>query len=188
MSSVLYYSKFCNHCKELITRIAKTKTKNELHFVCIDNREKHTDGTTNIILENGQRLLLPPNVKTVPSILLLHHGNRVLGGIKEILHYLKPGEETIMNQATNFNGEPKAFSFCEMGSSLSDNYSYLDMTSEELSAKGNGGLRTMHSYTKIQDNQAIETPPDDYEPDKVKESDLGKIEAKRSQDVANINY
>ena len=101
MSSVLYYSKFCNHCKELITRIAKTKTKNEMHFVCIDNREKHTDGTTNIILENGQRLLLPPNVKTVPSILLLHHGNRVLGGIKEILHYLKPGEETIMNQATN---------------------------------------------------------------------------------------
>ena len=92
MSSVLYYSKFCNHCKELITRIAKTKTKDEMHFVCIDNREKHTDGTTNIILENGQRLLLPPNVKTVPSILLLHHGNRVLGGIKEILHYLKPDD------------------------------------------------------------------------------------------------
>ena len=152
MSSVLYYSKFCNHCKELITRIAKTKTKDDLHFICIDNREKHKDGTINIILDNGQRILLPPNITTVPSVLLLHHGNRVLGGIKEILHYLKPGETTIMNQATNFNGEPQAFSFCEMGSSLSDNYSYLDMTPEELLAKGNGGLRQMHSYCTINQN------------------------------------
>jgi len=183
MSSVLYYSKFCNHCKELITRIAKTKTKNDLHFICIDNREKHKDGTINIILDNGQRILLPPNITTVPSVLLLHHGNRVLGGIKEILHYLKPGETTIMNQATNFNGEPQAFSFCEMGSSLSDNYSYLDMTPEELLAKGNGGLRQMHSYCTINQNQTIATPPDDYEPDKVGAVDLGKLQMQRAEDV-----
>ena len=183
MSSVLYYSKFCNHCKELITRIAKTKTKNEIHFICIDSREKHTDGTTNIILENGQRILLPPNIKTVPAILLLHHGNRVLEGIKEILHYLKPGEETIMNQATNHNGEPQAFSFCEMGSSLSDNYSYLDMSAEDLSAKGNGGLRQMHSYYTINQSDSIATPPDDYEPDKVGAVDLGKLQMQRANDV-----
>ena len=183
MSSVLYYSKFCNHCKELITKIAKTKTKDEIHFVCIDNRERHKDGTTNIILDNGQRLLLPPNISTVPSILLLHHGNRVLAGIKEILHYLKPGETTIMNQATNFNGEPQAFSFCEMGSSSSDNYSYLDMTAEELSAKGDGGLRMRHNYMLINESQIIATPPDDYEPDKVGAVDLGKLQAKRNNEI-----
>ena len=183
MSSVLYYSKFCNHCKELITKIAKTKTKDDIHFVCIDNRQRHKDGTTNIILDNGQRLLLPPNISTVPSILLLHHGNRVLAGIKEILHYLKPGEETIMNQATNFNGEPKAFSFCEMGSSLSDNYSYLDMSAEELSAKGNGGLRQMHSYCTINQSDSIATPPDDYVPDKMGTIDMNKIMEKRATDI-----
>ena len=113
----------------------------------------------------------------------MHHGNRVLAGIKEILHYLQPGETTIMNQATNFNGEPQAFSFCEMGSSLSDNYSYLDMTAEELSAKGNGGLRQMHSYCTITQNQTIATPPDDYEPDKVGTVDLGKLQMKRANDV-----
>ena len=183
MSSVLYYSKFCKYCKELITKISRTKTKDGMHFVCIDTREKHQDGTTHIVLDNGQRLLLPPNVKTVPSILLLHHGNRVLTGIKEILHYLSPGETQIMNQATNFNGEPQAFSFYEMGSSLSDNYSYLDMTAEELSAKGNGGLRMMHNYCTINQNQTIATPPDDYEPDKVGSVDLGKLQMQRANEV-----
>ena len=70
-----------------------------------------------------------------------------------------------------------------MGSSLSDNYSYLDMSPEELSAKGNGGTRMMHSYSSIFDNQKIHTPEDDYEPDKIGEVDLGKIQSERERDV-----
>ena len=88
-----------------------------------------------------------------------------------------------MNQATNHNGEPQAFSFCEMGSSLSDNYSYLDMSAEDLSAKGNGGLRQMHSYCTINQSDSIATPPDDYEPDKVGAVDLGKLQMQRANDV-----
>ena len=183
MSSVLYYSNYCQHCKDLLTKISRTKTRDDIHFVCIDKREKHKDGSTHIILENGQRLLLPPNVKKVPSILLLHHGNRVLDGIHEITHYLSPGEVEINNQATNFNGEPMAFSFSEMGSNMSDNYSYLDMSAEELSAKGNGGMRMMHSYSTIGGNQTIATPPEDYEPDKVGQVDLGKLQMQRANDV-----
>lgn len=183
MSSVLYYSNYCQHCKDLLTKISRTKTRDDIHFVCIDKREKHKDGSTHIILENGQRLLLPPNVRKVPSILLLHHGNRVLDGINEITHYLSPGEVEINNQATNFNGEPMAFSFSEMGSNMSDNYSYLDMTAEELSAKGNGGMRMMHSYSTIGGNQNIATPPEDYEPDKVGQVDLGKLQMQRANDV-----
>jgi len=183
MSSVLYYSKFCEHCKELITKIARTKTKDDIHFVCIDKREKHEDGSTQIILENGQRLLLPPNITTVPAVLLLHHGNRVLTGITEITTFLNPGETTIMNKAQNFNGEPQAFSFCEMGSSLSDNYSYLDQSAEELSAKGDGGTRQMHSYCTIKQNDTIATPPDDYEPNKIGEVDLGQLQMQRESEV-----
>jgi hypothetical protein len=188
MSEILYYSNYCNHCKQLLLKLSKTAKRDEMHFICIDKRVKNEDGSIHLLMDNGQRLLLPPNVVKVPSILLLNRGKRVIDGLSEIYSYLSPQEKELNNKATMLNGEPLAFSFSEMGANLSDNYSYLDMTSEELSAKGNGGLRTMHSYTKIQDNQAIETPPDDYEPDKVKESDLGKIEAKRSQDVANINY
>ena len=70
-----------------------------------------------------------------------------------------------------------------MGNSLSDNYSYLDMSPDDLMAKGNGGLRMMHSYCTINQNQTIETPPDDYEPDKVGQVDLGKLQMARASEV-----
>lgn len=183
MTAALYYSKYCDHCKELLVKVSRSKTRDDIHFICIDNRTKHTDGSTHIILDNGQRLLLPPNVTKVPSILLLHHGNRVLDGLKEIYNYLNPGEVEINNEATLENGEPLAFSTYEMGSTLSDNYSYLDMSSDELSAKGSGGLRMMHNYTTVSDNNTIATPPDDYTPNKVGNVDMGKLEQARSEEV-----
>lgn len=183
MSSILYYSKNCNHCNELLTNLSKTQNREDIHFVCIDKREKNSDGTIEIILDNAQRLLLPPNIKKVPSVLLLNHGNRVLDGLNEIWEFLKPTEIATNNHATNFNGEPSAFSFCEMGNSLSDNYSYLDTSPDDLMAKGNGGLRMMHSYCTINQNQTIETPPDDYEPDKVGQVDLGKLQMARASEV-----
>ena len=70
MSAVLYYSNYCNHCKQLLLKLSRTKTRDDLHFVCIDKREKHKDGTTHIILENGKRLLLPPNFASKGSKVL----------------------------------------------------------------------------------------------------------------------
>ena len=85
--------------------------------------------------------------------------------------------------ATQNNQEPLAFSMTEMGCTLSDNYSYLDMTPEELSAKGNGGLRQMHNYATIDFHQTIATPPDDYVADKVGEVDLGRMAQVRNEDI-----
>ncbi len=183
MSSILYYSKHCRHCRDLLVSLSKTKTKKDIHFVCIDVREKGPKGTTHIVLTNGQRLLLPPNITTVPSLLLLHHGNQVISGLAGIMSQMAPNEARISSQATGNNGEPLAFSSYEMGSNLSDNYSYLDMSADDLSAKGNGGLRMMHSYMGIGDSQSIATPPDDYEPNKVGTVDLGMIASKRAEDV-----
>ena len=187
MSSVLYYSNNCSYSKILLKKLAKSKLSEDIHFICIDKREKQSDGGIHIILETGGRILLPPNITSVPSLLLLHHGNRVIKGLKEINHFLKPGEVVINNKATNMNGEPLAFSFNEMGNNLSDNYSYLDMTSEDLSAKGNGGLRMKHNYMLINENPKIATPPDMYEPDKVGNVDLGKIQMARDNDIRQNN-
>ena len=183
MSIVLYYSNYCEHCKELLMKVSRTKTSNDIHFICIDNRSKQSDGSTHIILENGQHLLLPPNVTKVPSILLLHHGNRVIDGLNEIYEYLNPSEVQENNKATLQNGEPLAFSTSEMGSNLSDNYSYFDMSSDELSAKGDGGLRMMHNYTSISNNQVIATPPDDYEPNKVGDVSLETLQQQRNAEI-----
>jgi hypothetical protein len=183
MSVILYYSQFCQHSKELLLKLSRTKQKTKIHFICIDKRERQQNGETHIILENGSHILLPDTVKEVPSILLLNNNNKVLSGLNNILDYLKPQEKEINRVATNNNMEPQAFFSYEMGSSLSDNYSYLDMTPDELSAKGDGGTRMMHSYSSIYENQKIETPEDDYEPDKIGEVDLGKIQSDREREV-----
>ena len=182
MSGILYYSEYCQHCKDLLRLLSRTKTTNKIHFICIDIREKQQNGEIHIILENGQKVLLPPTVKTVPSLLLLHKGNKVLSGLQSILEYLKPEQEERKRVATKNNMEPMAFSTMEM-SSLSDNYSYLDLSPDQLAAKGNGGLRMMHNYSGIEQSQKIETPEDDYEPDKIGEVDLGKIQSERDADI-----
>ena len=103
---------------------------------------------------------------------------------EKLCTFLKPGEVEINNRvATKMNGEPLAFSMNEMGSGLSDNYSYLDMSAEELSAKGEGGLRMMHHYSTIKQNDSIATPPDDYVPNKVGNVDISKLQAQRNKDI-----
>ena len=117
--------------------------------------------------------------------LLINDNYRVLFG-DEITNYLKPVEEVKTQQATNFNGEPSAFGFNDQGFSgvVSDNYSFLDQTSDEMSAKGSGGLRQMHNYVLLNQNDTIETPPDNWSPDKVgNDVSLDKLIAQRNMDV-----
>ena len=99
---------------------------------------------------------MPEEIKQVPALLLLNRGNRVIYG-NEILEMFKPMLEGIDEK---INGEPLAFSNYEMGSTLSDNYSYLDQSSDELSTKGHGGLRQMHSFATYNILDEIETPPE----------------------------
>ena len=182
MSSGLYYSKYCENCKKLLYEIGKTKIQKNMHFLSIDKRIQKNEKWY-IVLDNGKQIFLPPNIVKVPSLLLLNKGNKILIG-DDVLNFLRPQIYQEKQQATQHNMEPLAFSIYEMGSSLSDNYSYLDQTSEEMSAaKGNGGMRQMHSFVKLNQIDKIQTPPEDYEPDKVGEVDLGKIQAQRANDI-----
>ena len=73
MTEILYYSNYCNNCKPLLQKISKIdqSIQKEMHFLSIDRRVKKPDGTTHIVLENGQELLLPPIITKVPALLLL---------------------------------------------------------------------------------------------------------------------
>ena len=71
---------------------------------------------------------------------------------------------------------------------MSDNYSFLDMDSEELNTKGNGGMRQMHSYVPLNHSDTITTPTDDvdYKQDKLSgDLTIEKLQQQREQEMSN---
>ena len=147
MSSILYYSNFCEHSKKLLQSISKANVSKDIHFICIDKRTKDANNKIYIILENGQKIIMPENVSRVPALLLLNQGYQVLYG-EAIVQHLKPRQEVEVKKATQNNMEPMAFSLGG-GDIVSDQYSFLDQEPEELEAKGNGGMRQMHNYVDL---------------------------------------
>lgn len=179
MSSILYYSNFCENCKNLLIIISKSGIKNNIHYICIDKRIKKNNSTY-VVLENNQEILLPHTVSAVPALMLINENYKVLYG-DNITNHLKPVEQIAVQKATNFNGEPSAFGFDGLSSGVvSDNFSFLDQNSDELSAKGSGGMRQLYSYATIDHMDKIETPPDDYLPDKVGEVNIKNLEQERN--------
>lgn len=193
MGSILYYSNFCEHSKKLIQTFSKSQVSKDLHFMCIDKRVKEKDGKMYLILENGQKIVMPENVTKVPALLLLNKNYTVLYG-DAIYEHLKPRQEAITRQATGNNMEPMAFSLGGFGlgfggSVVSDNYSFLDQEPDDLNAKGNGGLRQMHSYFGLQTSDKIETPKDDFDYKESKASNnlsLEQLQQQREQDLTSI--
>jgi hypothetical protein len=150
MSCILYYSKYCDISKKYLQILSKTNMQKDIHFICIDKRVKDSNNKTYIILENGQKIILPENITRVPALLLLNQGYQVLYG-EQILQHFKPIQETAVRVATANNMEPMAFSLCSGGFSniVSDTYSFLDQNDEDLKATGNGGMRQMHNYVDL---------------------------------------
>ena len=194
MSSILYYSNFCEHSKKIIQTLSKTQVGRDIHFICIDNRQKDANGKVYIILPNGQKIVMANNVTKVPALLLLNDNYRVIYG-DEILSHLKPRQEQQVMKATYNNAEPMAFGFggfSGVGSGVaSDNYSFYDMKPEDLTTKGNGGMYQMHSYSGLNDNFTIQTPTDDFDYKSSKSnggSSLEALQKQRDQDLAQLGF
>ena len=197
MSTILYYSNFCEPSKKLLQSVTKTQNTNNIHFICIDKRVKDTNGKIFIVLQNGQQILMPENVTRVPALLLLNQNYKVIYG-NDIYNYLKPQVTQEIQQATKNNMEPINFqdgfkSFGGFsGGIVSDNYSFLDQSDSELSVKGDGGLRQIHNYVTLNEsmNLSMKLPQDDVEYNKIKEGELSveALQRRRDEEVANINY
>lgn len=183
MSTILYYSNYCENCSKLLQVIAKSNSKNDMHFINIDKRTKKANGATYVILENGQELLLPPTINKVPALLLLNKSHHVLFG-NDINKHLESTNIIHTNPVVKANGEPLAFSLNNNGYGVaSDNYSFLDQDASSLSAKGDGGMRQQHHYADLEYNSNIDTPPDTYTPDKIGSVSMEQLQQKRNKDV-----
>jgi len=201
MSCILYYSNFCEPSKKLLQTISKTQNLNNIHFVCIDKRVKDSNGKVFIILQTGQKLLMPENVTRVPALLLLNQNYKVIYG-DDIYKHLKPQVDQQVQQATKNNMEPinfqdgfgafGGFSGGFSGGIVSDNFSFLDQSDSELSVKGDGGLRQIHNYVTLNDsmNLSMNLPQADFEykTDKLKEGEMSveALQRRRDEELANI--
>ena len=180
---VLYFSKYCTHCQNLLKILNKTTLKKDIHFLSIDKRVEK-DNKTYLLLDDGNEILLPKKINRVPALLLLQFGNKLLFGT-DILNFLRPQIDNERKEAVKIEGEPMAYSFSgEEGVGMSDNYSFLDQDSDELGVKGKGGLRQMHSYRTIDSYYKIDTPPEDYVKEKTSEDAVKQYTDIRNKDVA----
>lgn len=188
MSTILYYSNFCDHSKKLLQTISKQNLQKDIHFICIDKRVKEGNKMF-IVLENGQKIVMPENVSRVPALLLLTQGYQVLYG-EAILQHMKPVQEVAVRKATQNNLEPLAFSFGGGSAVASDHYSFLDMDADSLKATGNGGMRQMHNYVDLNYADQISTPVDETEYKKVARMPEGltveQLQEQRNNDLTKI--
>jgi hypothetical protein len=204
MSCILYYSNFCEPSKKLLQTVTKTQNAKDIHFICIDKRIKDSNGKIFIVLQNEQKIIMPENVTRVPALLLLNQNYKVIYG-DDIYKHLKPQTQQLVQQATKNNMEPNNFqdsfsSFSGFGGGfggggiVSDNYSFLDQDDNDLSVKGNGGLRQMHNYVNLNDSMdlSMKLPQDDhdYKADKLKEGETSveALQRRREEELTNINY
>jgi hypothetical protein len=186
MSSILYYSNFCEHSKKLLQVLSKTQISKDIHFICIDKRVNE-GGKIYVILENQQKLLLPENVAKVPALLLLTN-NQILYG-EHIYNNLKSKQEVVTQKVTQNNMEPMAFSLGNSGGFsgvTSDQYSFLDMEPESMTAKGDGGMRQMHNYVHLNHIDSINTPAKD-ESKPGNNMTIEQLQKQRDQEFSSLN-
>ena len=186
MSSIIYYSNFCEHSKRLLQGLAKSQVSKDIDFICIDKRIKE-NGKLFIQLPNGQKIIMPENVTKVPALLLINQNYKILYG-EEINNYFRPRQETITKQVTHNNLEPFAYSFGGSGFSgiVSDQFSFLDMDADSLTAKGNGGARQMHNYVTMDYMDTITDANDNgsaKNSGRMTESEIERFQKEREKDM-----
>lgn len=202
MGYILFYSNYCIQCQKLIQFISKTKLVNKIHFICIDNRKNNKEGDMMILLENGQQMILPPNITRVPALVLIIQNNRVIFGFDEISrHFGETMGDLPSNRAVTHNSISKTESIhaepspyvlnTTVGCGVSgfgvtsDQYSYYDTSIDEYNLeKGSAGARQMHNYVSIKSNpEKIWSPEETYKSDKIGEISLEQLQQKRNSDI-----
>jgi len=188
----LYYSNYCKHCKKVLDFLSKSGIAEKLNCICIDKRKR--DPNTNqmlIHLDDGKQVLMPPNLSSVPALLLINKGYSLVLGSDIIQHY-EPEVKKKLESANFGDGEPSSYTIQSSsgGSNIvSEQFTFYDMSPDELSAKGAGGQRQLYNYVPVANsNNAIDTPPDSYKPDKVSnEVTIDTLQQQRNADVPMKN-
>ena len=170
MPNIIYYSSNCDKCIKLLSAIGNKKLENTLYF-SVDKRE-NVDNQTYLILENGSRVLLPLNITSVPSLLIIDENTNknTLKKGNEIYSYLNinisnSNSNSNINNTNNIKDE-EDISCYSLNSKpeyiVSDTFSYIETSADDLLAEGDGGLSQLHNYSTLDAIHKIHTPKDNY--------------------------
>lgn len=189
----LYYSNHCKHSQRILQFLVKCNLADKLNFLCIDKRVR--DSTNNqlyIILEKGQRVIMPPNVHSVPALLLVKQSYRVILGDDIIQHFQSAASSETKKRIQRESAEPVGINMMHSSGGMnivSEPYTLYNLTPDELSAKGKSGRRQMYNYVSADEEIiSINTPPDTYHPDKVTgEVTVDSLQQKRMDEIQSQN-
>jgi MFS superfamily sulfate permease-like transporter len=181
---LLFFSNYCNHCKNLLSELEKKTVIQNIQLICIDNRQI-IDNIIYINLQNGSKMPLPPMINSVPSLCLVPN-YEILTGM-DIYNYYVPLSKSIQDEREKIECEPNPFSIdLETSGSYgvsSDKYSFWDTDNDDLSASGNGGLRQMYNYvTYDHDIEPIKTINEEIKTDKITMS-LEQLQQQRNSQI-----
>ena len=189
----LYYSNYCKHSQRILQFLVKGNLVDKINFMCIDKREQNDkNNQIYIILEDGKRVVMPPNIQSVPSLLLVQQKYKVILGDDIIQYYQVSANTDTKKQQLMQQVEPIGTSLMQSSGGMniiSEQYTNYDLTPDELSAQGNSGRRQLYNYVSAYEEvHAIQTPPDTYQPDKIdKEVTVNTLQQRRTNEIGSNN-
>ena len=166
-TSLLFYSNYCQNCKQIVREINKSDMSYLVKYICIDNP--------------GVRDRLPRYINSVPSLVVgetnqIYVGNQIMGWIKMQPLTRKPSpqappsvrqhhqqqaqqhqtrppqappQQTQQSQQQQAQAQgpagPNAWHTNEMNA-FSDMYSFINV---DTSAQGNGGMSMVHNFETL---------------------------------------
>lgn len=180
MIGVLYYGRTCSHSQELLRLVAKQGISEKLRFVPVDQREQHGPQTL-AILDNGSRVLIPPEIKAVPALLDFRDKQVYMG--PEVGQRLAAEAERAARAATGAEREPMAFS--DITGDGGPGFSFISDDPDALLAKGSGGtippsaFATAGADIRITPPEAVSGEDGSGSPSKVTSADYDAYIAQR---------
>lgn len=178
--NVLYYSNYCPYSKQVVSFISKSGLIDKVNAICIDKRRVNPrTGQTEVELQNGQKILLPPNIHSVPAMLIVKNNYQAIFG-GDIISHLEPFVIKSIEKLTN--GEPMGAS---VTNSMSDKFTSYNMGPNELNPLSMSSQKELNGFASSSyDSHVIYTPQDNYKPDKVSSNmTIEDLEKQRNLDL-----
>ena len=195
MTDLFYYSNHCKHSQKVIQYISKNNLIDKISCICIDKRMRDAQNNHIIILlENGQKVSMPPSIQTVPTMLRPSYNHTIVLGAEKIIEYIQSEKKYINHQTQSNilqnNVEPISYEFniSPNNNISSEKFTDFNMSSAALGAKGTGKERQMYNYVPVDSNISINAPVETYQADKISSDvTVDKLLQSRNTEISELN-